>query len=255
MALSPEGLLALGKGARALHLRDLGTGAGRVLDLPRTSPYSLKFSPDGALLAVVGRRCWLVDVTDSARDVRPWEGLDQQGGLLAAFDPDGRTLFVLGWWGRLAAVDLETGTATLLSEDPWEGLMSEAAEYAVTTDLACSPDGQWLALSAAAYSRGAFRALHLPTGRWLDPPLPSPRRSVHALAFAPDGKTLVVGGESAQVSFWDLSTKGEVGRLRWPGPEVARSAMAFSPDGHTLALADSAGVVRLWPWRRLLEGR
>src|SRR5262249_5667799 len=121
-----------------------------------------------------------------------------------------------------------------------------------STDLQCSPDGERLALSAASNADGAFRVLHLPTGRWWDPPRPPTSRAVYALAFAPDGATLAAGGAAPPVGVLDPSAGGEVGRPRCPGPWSA--ALAFAPDGHTLAVVDSTGVVRLWPWRRLLEG-
>ena len=81
---------------------------------------------------------------------------------------------------------------------------------------------------------------------------------VAALAFSPDGKTLVsVGGtpgDAGEVRLWEIPAGREGGTFR--GHAEAVTAVAFSPDGSILATASgvpdrkaerwSAGQVRLW---------
>jgi WD40 repeat protein len=87
----------------------------------------------------------------------------------------------------------------------------------------------------------------------------------HSLAFAPDGRTLAVGGGGypVAVSLWDPSTGERRGSLTAAGsgftpdgppptspppgePGMRIHAVAFSPDGTTLAAACTDGLIRLW---------
>ena len=60
-------------------------------------------------------------------------------------------------------------------------------------------------------------------------------RSVGGLAFSPDGRTLVSGGEDGKINIWELAT-GELVRTLESDRERWK-AVAFSPDGSTLAAA------------------
>jgi WD40 repeat protein len=58
--------------------------------------------------------------------------------------------------------------------------------------------------------------------------------SVYALAFTPDGKTLISGGRDRTVRFWDVSSGQERKRLTAPGSDQVYS-LALSADGNRLA--------------------
>jgi WD40 repeat protein len=59
--------------------------------------------------------------------------------------------------------------------------------------------------------------------------------SVTAVAFSPDGKTVVVGTGSKGLKWWNVVTGQEHGSPKRDWPSV--TAVAFSPDGKTLAVS------------------
>ncbi len=71
------------------------------------------------------------------------------------------------------------------------------------------------------------------------------------MAFSPDGKRIVSGGQDHTLKIWDadrsietLTLKGHTGRV---------TSVAFSPDGSRIASAGSDGTVLIWEATRVLE--
>jgi RNA polymerase sigma factor (sigma-70 family) len=85
--------------------------------------------------------------------------------------------------------------------------------------------------------------------------LPGHRDEVRAVAFLPDGRT-VIGGSGAhaqysldpigegEVKYWDVATTKSAWTLLDPGAPLV--ALAVSPDGKLLALGREDGTVALW---------
>jgi WD40 repeat protein len=71
---------------------------------------------------------------------------------------------------------------------------------------------------------------------------------VYAVALAPDGRTMAIGGDGRTVVLWDLTDRHRPRRLGQPltGHTNAVSAVVFAPDGHTLAAASDDETVILW---------
>jgi WD40 repeat protein len=65
---------------------------------------------------------------------------------------------------------------------------------------------------------------------------------VHAVAFSPDGNTIVSGRSDGVVQLWDVASSKELATLDSQMGDI--SAIAFSPDGKTFAT--SGGQVKLW---------
>lgn len=81
------------------------------------------------------------------------------------------------------------------------------------------------------------------------------REEVNALAFSPDGTTLVSAGADGRVIAWDI--KAGRARYRCPVLDGEVFAVAYAPDGKRFASAGSDGLVRIWeaPTGKLIEQR
>ena len=66
----------------------------------------------------------------------------------------------------------------------------------------------------------------------------------YALAFAPDGRTLVVGTRDGMVELWNVPGRREIAELKVHDSIVC--GLAFAPDGRTLATIGIDGTLRLW---------
>jgi hypothetical protein len=69
-------------------------------------------------------------------------------------------------------------------------------------------------------------------------------RGILAVAFSPDGATIVSGGEDGQVCLWDAATGSETRQFRAHDERV--DGLAMSPDGKMLATCSHDRSVRLW---------
>lgn len=67
---------------------------------------------------------------------------------------------------------------------------------------------------------------------------------VYAVAFSPDGQTLVTGHSGGMIRLWDVSAGTML--ESWQGHDGDVNALAFNPDGTRLASAGWDGLVRVW---------
>src|SRR5262249_43937710 len=142
-----------------------------------------------------------------------------------AFSPEGKTLASGGWDDMIRLWDVATG----------KELRKFVAHQAMVARVVFSPDGKLLASRGGI--DGILRLWDAATGaevrKFEDLSRVNPWRFYReaALAFSPDGKT-VVGSSRTAILFWDVATGKQVGQ--WP---AYRDWMyvAYSPDGKTLA--------------------
>ncbi len=74
---------------------------------------------------------------------------------------------------------------------------------------------------------------------------------VHALAYTPDGRSLLIAGDDGLIRVWDVRA-GKEARL-WAAHERGVTTLALTADGKTLASGGRDGKVRLWDLARGVE--
>ena len=192
------------------------------------SVYTVAYSPDGHTMAagyVYQNVVRLWDVSDPSHPVALGQPLSEDPSvdsiLSLAFSPDGRTLAVGGHSSEVG----DNGSGGFV--DLW--------------DLT-SPSHPVLLGRPASTGVDSFDF-------W---------SSVESLAFSPDGRTLVAGRSTDDVSVWNVAQPDHVTSEGKPFFACSSSAnpylssLSFSPDGHTLATTcngdtdNSAGAVNLW---------
>ncbi len=274
VSLAPDGRSVALVGPDA-HLRswDLGTGKQlRKFAAPIQNFVRAAFSADGNRAAILEGQQSL-RVWDLRGDRQLWElhGAGLATSLMA-LSPDGKLLALA------AGNDGVMPTFRLWDVDSGQEVPEVPAPASTVRALAFAPDGKLLALAdaqglslrdatsgrevrhLAAQAGGAVafspdgKVLALGNGSSVDlvevasgkalRRLTTPA-AAHALAFAADGKTLVVGGADHIVRLWDTTTGKEL--LQPPGGHQGAVMRAvYSPDGRAVATAGADGTIRLW---------
>jgi serine/threonine protein kinase/WD40 repeat protein len=274
------GLLAFAPDSRTLALNGRHGGLS-LLDLESLELRSVwegshvtcaAFAPDARVLVLGTAEGELVrlDLEGGERELR----IAAHRGRInqVAVSPDGSQVTSCGRDGRVALWDASTLASfgacvtrdgevhSLLFDRGGEGVLSignhglatwspaEGAEptyrwWSIGFELAWSPDGH-LALTDNNW-----------TPRLLDPDTWSPLAvfrghaggNYHALAFAPDGRTLATGSVDQTVKLWQVATGHELFTLEH---SMHVHALDFSPDGRWLATWTCDGRLRLYPAAR-----
>jgi WD40 repeat protein len=240
--IGPGGLLAAA-GADGVHLWDLA--AGRLAaHLPLGPSGVARFHPAGDRLVTYSRsglRCWPIRRG-------PGEGGPVQVGppqtvgdfahkrnlSAACWDPAGDRLAVSDPVANDRACILDVGRPADPAVFPGHPRMNA---------LALSPDGRWLA--AGAWQGDGVRVWDRATGREVKL-LPGSREGASStrVAFSPDGRRLVVGGQG-EYRFWETGSWQPGLLLPRDRLEETPGPLAFTRDGRVLAVAPSARRLRL----------
>jgi WD40 repeat protein len=235
-------------GDRHLKKRPGGPIEGRVQRLLKAEPwnrYSVggRFSPDHQFVTqrgvgIGGAELAVLEVATGKKVGRLPE---DAGEICFAFARDDKSV---AWYGKDGTISVSSGNrvwtvgrprANAMTVDPPPTLIfapdgrslaawETVANTVVIWDLASGKEIQRLAGSQGprAYGRGV------------------------GLAYAPDGRTLAIGGLNgdSEVRLWDLTADEVRGVLR--GHLLPARALAFSPDGRLLASGSDDTTVLIW---------
>ncbi|XXY21114.1 caspase family protein [Sorangium sp. So ce216] len=200
---------------------------------------SAAFSPDGRLIASVGRdQTVLVWDAATGRKVRSMPGTpaDRPDWPSLVWSPDGRWIVVTGGADGVRIGEVLTGRTVRTAPDRWADA------------LAFSPDGRWVALADPA--RGVL--LWDPVRGEIIRSLEGRARRVGSLAVSADGAFILSGSMDftsggTELILWDASSGKKV--RSFDGGPLQITAVALSPDGRLALSADSSSdepMVRLW---------
>jgi WD40 repeat protein len=231
-----------------IRLWDTAAGTDRVLrPAAAVYPGALAFSSDGTALAIPlslptpdGKRRFPVEVWDVATGQRRWQSATLPSDVAAlAFSPDGKTLATCCWDHVVHFLVADSGKELgwFRAGDPVERLVFSGDGTLLAVATHSHPAGD-------ATKPGAVSLWEMPAGKKLAPELPL-QGKVLTLAFAPDGRSLVVADFSRHLYRWEPFVRPAFTVLPAHKPLEAW-AVAFSPDGQTLATAGDFGQLRLW---------
>lgn len=244
LALHPDGQ-RLAVGGDTAHGGVLVDRAGQTLaSLPSGFLQRVTFSPDGRWLLVGQSTGWNGDpgpllVCDAqGREV----GRMTEAGGQAVFAPTSGWLATGSWQGRIRLWRWpEAGGTGAGAPEP--ALVRELEPAGKVLALGFSPDGTRL---ASANEAGDLLVWDVASGREvrrLDAALSGYPRCV---AFSPDGRWLVTGGDDRRLRFREAATlevkavhRGHYGSI-W--------GMAWAPEARGVIAGAADGSVSVWPW-------
>jgi WD40 repeat protein len=258
IVLSPDGRsLVAGSGGTGARVVDPATGQELFgLDAPDPNGQSAAYSADGKTLAVVGaayvnpNRVTTVKVWDVAagRALAAFKlkAVPQQQQTAVGVSPDGKAVVTAanafgggpggGQTTELTLWDVAT------AKERWTKSFNRW-----TTQVAFSPDGEWV----AAIGQAGAHLYDAATGAEVRQFDNANFVQLTCVAFSPDGRTLAVGGRAQNgqnltgpVRLWEVAT-GKV-RAEFAGHRRAVTALAFSADGRALASGGEDTTVLLW---------
>jgi dipeptidyl aminopeptidase/acylaminoacyl peptidase len=194
---------------------------------------SVKFSPDGKLLAVGGYQ--VVRLVDSATG-KPLATLSGHADYVRslAFSPDGKMLAAAG------GPPQRGGEIKIWDVQSQELLKTLRGHKDCIYSVAWSPDGKLLA--SGSYDK-MVKLWDVATGQEVKN-LQDHIDAVFGVAFSPDGKYLASGSQDRSVKIWDIAS-GQ--RLYTLGDATdGLTSIAYSPSGKQIAAAGYDKSIYVW---------
>ncbi len=198
------------------------------------------FSPDGtALLAAGGKQAWVHNAATGQPTADP---LDHAATVLAgAFSPDGRTVLTGSYDGSAWLWDATTGrclSGPFRHPDPvWAvAFRPDGKAFATGSGHSVERDGHMVGV-------GAGRIWDIASGKVIQA-APRHARDISAVAFTPDGRTLVTASKDKTARFWDAATGSAIGKVIRHDGWV--NALALTADGRAVLTGSDDRTGRLW---------
>jgi WD40 repeat protein len=254
IAFSADGrLVVTSSGASTVRLWDIDKPAHPICLSTVDAGNFVAVSPDGSLIAALGKHVQLWDVGDRSRPTlaarlaeHPADAQD------VAFSPDGR-LLAMGYHDNVILYDISNPhrpvQRTAFPADPVTVLKQSFM------NITFSPDGRTLATSSHS-AHLALWTIADPAHPTVVATLPVDILDAEGTTFSPDGNTLVVVRHDGQVQLWNvgdpsrptISVTLDAATIKggFTGGVAAGTAVAFSADGHTLVTVIGSEKATAW---------
>jgi WD40 repeat protein len=203
------------------------------------APVAVAFDRAAHALLVMEESDWrVVDLAAGRAVSRRGEDLGHTAIVAGALSPDGKTV-IAGRWHRMAEVgDAATGERVATTPNQCGPVRVTAVSPDGATLFTASepPNNLWAGERAWLWDMAARKSIR-PLLRGLTAP-------VGEAAFAPDGRTLLLGCRDHVARFWDPAEDRQDGAPLEHASSV--TAVALAPDGRTAATGCRDGTARLW---------
>lgn len=253
-ALSADGKRLAGlKSFEGLKLWDAANGA-ELQSIPLKSSGSgndrpLAFSPDGKLLACGGQ---IESFGQLSGELKLWDAAtgkelrtlaDKASAI--AFSADGKMLAGGVYNSSQADAAKSPYTTRLWDTASWKEIQLPAQTFPdAVRALAFSPDSRILAIATADkgndYIYGKIVLQDVQSGKELHT-LGGYTGNVEAIAFSPDGQTLIGGDLVGNIKRWDVATGKEIAVFNEHSASI--TSLVFSRDGSLWASASRDGQI------------
>jgi len=193
--------------------------------------FSVAYSGDGRFLGI-GSGSSIIDFYDTATH--------QRVGRHTMDTPKLRTRGLVFLPGQHVAVaGCQDGVIRFVVADSGEVVRSIESVKDEIFSVAVDPSGT---IVAAGHSNGQTFAWNISTGEPL-PAIPKFTKRIEGLAFAPNGRTLVISALAKGVVLWDVIAGREISRI----PTTAMPwAVLFSPEGDRLYVTTWTGTLEVF---------
>ena len=202
--------------------------------VPVVSPVaSVKFSPDGKLLAVGGYKQVRLIEPDTGKEIATLAGHADYVRSIA-FSPDGKMLAAAGGppqrWGEIKIWDVQS-----------QGLIKTLQGHKdCIYSIAWSPDGKMIA--SGSYDK-MVKLWDVASGKELRN-LQDHIDAVFAVAFSPNGKRVASASQDRTVKIWDVASGQRLYTLSDASDGL--TSIAYSPSGDQIAAAGYDKTIYVW---------